>query len=106
MHEKFNHRHSALRNVIERVFGVLKMQLRILLGIAHYDPLTQTNIITACMCFLNFIRDSKLYDDHFDRVERGAYLHKDSASYVGGDGYAHDDNGGAMNALRMIMVVA
>ncbi|KAM0868725.1 hypothetical protein ACQ4PT_041141 [Festuca glaucescens] len=101
MQEKFNHRHSALRNVIERAFGVLKMKWRILLGIPHYDPLTQTKIITACMCLHNFIRDSKLYDDHFDRVERGAYLHEDSASYVGGDSHAHDDNGGAMNALRM-----
>jgi hypothetical protein len=53
------------------------------------------------MCLHNFICDSKLYDDHLDRVERGAYLHEDSASYIGGDGLAHDDNGVAMNILRI-----
>jgi hypothetical protein len=53
------------------------------------------------MCLCNFIRDSKLYDDHLDRVERGAYLHEDRASYIGGDDLAHDDNGVAMNTLRI-----
>ena len=101
MHEKFNHRHSSLRNVIERAFGVLKMKWRILLAVPQYEPETQTKIITACMCLHNFIRDSKLYDDHFDRVERGAYIHEDSASYTGGDGSTSNDNGVAMNAIRM-----
>ena len=30
------------------------------------------------------IRDSKLYDGHFDTIERGSYIHVDSTSYVGG----------------------
>lgn len=69
MLEKFNHLHSSLRNAIERAFGVLKMKWRILLGIPYYpDPETQTKIITACICLHNFIRDSKLYDDHFDTI--------------------------------------
>jgi hypothetical protein len=98
MQEKFNHRHSSLRNVVERAFGVLKMKWRILLSIPHYDPLTQTKIITACMCLHNFIRDSKLYDDHFDRIERGTYLHVDSASFTGGPSSSSADT--VMAALR------
>ena len=85
MQEKFNHLHSSLRNAIERAFGVLKMKWRILLGIPFFpEEETQSKIITACMCLHNFIRDSKLYDGHFNTIERGSYIHVDSASYVGG----------------------
>ena len=53
------------------------------------------------MCLHNFIRDSKLYDDHFDRIERGTYIHEDSASYTdhtGGDASSSADE--AMRAIR------
>jgi hypothetical protein len=83
--EKFNHFHSSLRNAIERAFGILKMKWRILLSIPHFhDPLMQTKIISACMCLHNFIRDSKLFDDHFDQFERAPYVHEDSASFTSG----------------------
>nr|XP_051230392.1 protein ALP1-like [Lolium perenne] len=99
MQEKFNHLHSSLRNAIERAFGVLKLKWRILLSIPHYhDPLTQTKIITACMCLHNFIRDSKLYDDHFDRMERSSYIYEDSASFS--SGHASSSSDGVMGALR------
>ena len=62
------------------------------------DPETQTKIITACMCLHNFIRDSKLYDSHFDTIERGSYIHEDSASYVGGNASSSSDT--IMGALR------
>jgi hypothetical protein len=99
MEEKFNHLHSCLRNAIERAFGVLKMKWRILLSIPHFhDPLTQTKIITACMCLHNFIRDSKLHDAHFDRIERASYIHEDSASFTSGHTSSSAD--GAMAQLR------
>ncbi|KAK1665720.1 hypothetical protein QYE76_053879 [Lolium multiflorum] len=83
-------------------FGVLKLKWRILLSIPHYhDPLTQTKIITACMCLHNFIRDSKLYDDHFDRMERSSYIYEDSASFPGG--HASSSSDGVMGALRQII---
>ena len=99
MMEKFNHLHSSLRNAIERAFGVLKMKWRILLSIPHFhDPETQAKIITACMCLHNFIRDSKLFDDHFDQFERCSYFHEDSASVtIGGSSSSADS---AMATLR------
>ena len=99
MQEKFNHLHSSLRNAIERAFGVLKMKWRILLGIPFFpEEETQSKIITACMCLHNFIRDSKLYDGHFDTIERGSYIHVDSASYVGGVASSSSDE--VMRGMR------
>jgi hypothetical protein len=100
MQEKFNHLHSSLRNAIERAFGVLKMKWRILLSIPHFhDPLMQTKIITACMCLHNFIRDSKLFDDHFDRFERAPYVHEESASFIA-TAHASSSSDAFMGALR------
>jgi hypothetical protein len=65
MQEKFNHRHSALRNVIERAFDVLKMKWRILLGIPHYDPLTKM-ITTLWSRYAN-------NDDYGDMEVHAAY---------------------------------
>ncbi len=97
--ERFNHLHSCLRNAVERAFGVLKKKWRILQGLPHFhDPLTQTKIITACMCLHNFIRDSKLYDQHFHNFERGPYIHEDSASYTAGTAPSSSDE--VMGALR------
>ncbi|XP_044952571.1 protein ALP1-like [Hordeum vulgare subsp. vulgare] len=79
--ETFNHLHSSLQNVIERSFGVLKMKWRILLGIRRYKVETQTMIITACTCLHNYIRESKLPDEHFTMVENGSYVHEESASH-------------------------
>ena len=99
MLEKFNHLHSCLRNAIERAFGVLKMKWRILLAIPHFhDPETQAKIITACMCLHNFIRDSKLCDQHFEQFERCAYVHEESASVTGGANPSSSDS--FMAALR------
>ena len=41
----------------------------------------QTKIITACACLHNFIRESKLSDQHFDMVESGSYAHEESLSH-------------------------
>jgi hypothetical protein len=68
--ETFNFAHSSLRNVVERAFGVLKMKWRILLKVPIYPPAKQARIIVACMALHNFIRDSKLMDEHFDRCDR------------------------------------
>ena len=50
------------------------------------------------MCLHNFIRDSKLYDGHFDTIERGSYIHVDSASYVGGVASSSSDE--VMRGMR------
>ncbi|XP_025818423.1 uncharacterized protein LOC112894820 isoform X2 [Panicum hallii] len=68
--ETFNFAHSSLRNVVERAFGVLKMKWRMLLKVPSYPPAKQARIIVACMALHNFIRESKLMDEHFDRCDR------------------------------------
>ncbi|XP_019052121.1 PREDICTED: uncharacterized protein LOC109114241 [Nelumbo nucifera] len=46
--EIFNHRNSALRNVVERAFGVLKKRWAILDSTQHFDFPTQVSIVIAC----------------------------------------------------------
>ena len=67
--EVFNYMHLALRNVIERSFGVLKMKWRILLHLPCYKMWKQSMIIIACMALHNFIRDSALTDHCFQRCD-------------------------------------
>ena len=54
--ELFNLRHSSLRNVVERIFGVLKRKYRILQTPSEYSMDTQTRIILACTGLHNFVR--------------------------------------------------
>ena len=55
-------------------------------------------IITACMCLHNYIRDSKLRDEHFDIFEQGRYMQGDERG-TGEDAQAPvDDN--TMGTIR------
>jgi hypothetical protein len=54
--ELFNLRHASLRNVIERIFGVLKRRFRILLLAPEYSLDIQARIPTALCTIHNFIR--------------------------------------------------
>ena len=42
--EKFNYRHSSLRNVVERTFEIWKNRFQILRGILHYSVRMQRDI--------------------------------------------------------------
>ena len=68
-YELFNFSHSSLLNVVERAFGVLKQKWRILKGVPSFSPRMQKHIIIACMALHNFIRDSKLSDNFFDKCD-------------------------------------
>jgi hypothetical protein len=68
--ELFNFAHSSLCNVIEPSFGILKMKWRILLNLPSYPMAKQSQIIIACMAIHNFIRDSALANDEFDRCDQ------------------------------------
>jgi hypothetical protein len=103
-YETFNHRHSSLRNVVERSFGVLKMKWRILQGIPRYKPETQKMIITACMCLHNYIRDSKLRDEHFDKFDNDAYV-QPPQPFTGANALPPEDDG-TMNATREAIAVS
>lgn len=54
--ELFNLRHASARNVIERIFGVLKRRFRILVIPPEYDLQIQTHIPPALCALHNFIR--------------------------------------------------
>lgn len=53
--ELFNHRHSSLRNAIERIFGVLKKRFPILKIAQAYPIATQTKIVLAMCTLQNFL---------------------------------------------------
>jgi len=54
--ELFNLHHAQLRNVIERIFGVVKERFRILSTPMEFDFKTQTHIVLALYALHNFIR--------------------------------------------------
>ncbi|MBW0485271.1 hypothetical protein O181_024986 [Austropuccinia psidii MF-1] len=53
--ELFNLRHAALRNVVERVFGLLKMKYPILRRPSDYSVPVQNNLIFLIACLHNYI---------------------------------------------------
>ncbi|KAL7608973.1 hypothetical protein Lser_V15G11969 [Lactuca serriola] len=67
--EKFNHVRAKLRNIIERVFGILKARFPILKMMASFSLVTQRNITLACFTFHNFIRREGLSDEYFARYD-------------------------------------
>ncbi|CAN1182810.1 hypothetical protein LINPERHAP2_LOCUS36175, partial [Linum perenne] len=68
--ELFNYRHSSLRNVIERCFGVLKARFPILKFMRRtYSFKKQTQIVMACCTIHNFIRLHATRDELFDQFQ-------------------------------------
>jgi hypothetical protein len=57
--ELFNLRHSSARNIIERIFGIMKNQFAILTIAPHYSMDVQARLAPALAAIHNFIR---LYD--------------------------------------------
>ena len=53
--EIFNFRHSSLRTTIERCFGVLKKQVRVLDAEPYWKYATQVDVVLACYVVHNFI---------------------------------------------------
>jgi hypothetical protein len=53
--ELYNLRHAQLRNVIERIFGVMKKRFPILVQMREYDIDTQIDIVYACVALHNFL---------------------------------------------------
>ena len=71
MRELFNRKHSGLRSVIERTFGVWKAKWRILdLKHSKYGLTKWVKILIATMLIHNFIHDSNREDYDFVRWQR------------------------------------
>lgn len=64
--EKFNRRHSSLRCVIERTFGVWKGKWRIMQDRARYNIGITRKLVAATMALHNFVRKSNIHDPDFD----------------------------------------
>jgi hypothetical protein len=68
--ELFNLRHSSLRNVIERIFGVLKRQWQVIGGKGcEYSIPTQIDLFCGVIGVYNFAKqqgDSNLFEDDID----------------------------------------
>lgn len=60
--EFFNMKHSSVRNVIERCFGLLKLRWGILRSPSWYPVQTHNKIIVACCLLHNFIRRKMTQD--------------------------------------------
>jgi hypothetical protein len=69
--ELFNLRHASARNVIERIFGVLKRRFRILVSPPEYSMEIQARIPAALCALHNFIRrsDPTDIDDYPDATD-------------------------------------
>ena len=67
--ELFNQRHSSVRNVIERCFGVLKARFPILKLMPNYPLRRQRCIPLACCTLHNFIRMEARLDTLFQEYE-------------------------------------
>ncbi|XP_052116435.1 uncharacterized protein LOC127746610 [Arachis duranensis] len=70
--ELFNHRHSSLRNVIERCFGVLNKRFPIIAGDTepYYSFETMRNIFLACCILHNFFMGVDVDQSIIDEVDR------------------------------------
>uniref|UniRef100_A0A9I9EC68 Retrotransposon protein n=1 Tax=Cucumis melo TaxID=3656 RepID=A0A9I9EC68_CUCME len=69
--EYFNMKHSSARNVIERVFGVLKGRWAILRGKSYYPLQVQCRTILACALLHNLINRKMTYCDDVDDEDEG-----------------------------------
>ncbi|KAL0680001.1 hypothetical protein Bca4012_007982 [Brassica carinata] len=101
--ELFNRKHSGLRSVIERTFGVWKAKWRVL-DRKHpkYGLVKWIKLVTATMALHNFIRDSHREDHDFvqwqsddDGDGEGEEADSDGDEEEGDD----DDDGGGGHFL-------
>lgn len=87
--ELFNKRHSSLRNVVERVFGVMKSRFKILRSArVNFSVKTQVDIVYACVALHNFINatggnaveEAAIFDDIEDNaVDEDTDIEEDEA---------------------------
>ena len=63
----YNHRHAQLRNYVEKAFGILKKQFKILRTAIPFSFKIQKRIVMACCCIIhNFIRHNEGNDKYFN----------------------------------------
>ncbi|XP_050290768.1 uncharacterized protein LOC126729081 [Quercus robur] len=80
--ELFNYRHSSLRMVIERCFGVLKARFPILNEMHSFSLSRQRLIVTTCCALHNFIRMYNRANETFHAWE-GSFVSNNDATIAG-----------------------
>uniref|UniRef100_A0A5B6YSQ4 Uncharacterized protein n=1 Tax=Davidia involucrata TaxID=16924 RepID=A0A5B6YSQ4_DAVIN len=75
--ELFNHRHSLLHSVTDRIFGALKARFPILMSAPPYPLPTQVKLVVAACALHNYIRGEKPDDWIFKMYEQEAVLQLD-----------------------------
>lgn len=78
--ELFNLRHSSLRNVVERIFGVTKRRFQIFKHAPEYSLNVQSSLVFVITALHNFIRSHQLQEDIYDWEEELAEKEKGSSS--------------------------
>ena len=94
--ELFNLRHSSLRNVVERLFGVVKRRFPILVKMSPYPFEFQCDLVQCCFLLHNFVRINQLYEDEFyenDGDEPNNVLEDENDD--------EEEDGPVMNALKV-----
>ncbi|KAJ1692298.1 hypothetical protein LUZ63_008996 [Rhynchospora breviuscula] len=71
--ELYNHRHAQLRNIVDKMFGILKGRFKICKEMHRYKYDIQTDLVIACCILHNFIKrhqhdnsDDDFSDDEVD----------------------------------------
>ncbi|XP_028084051.1 uncharacterized protein LOC114285225 [Camellia sinensis] len=82
--QMFNYRHSSLRNVIERCFGVFKTRFPILRDMPPYSTKTQRYILIACCTTHNWIRIHSQSDTLFAEWANPDHIVEDDGPSGGG----------------------
>ena len=93
--ELFNLRHAQLRNVIERIFGVLKKRFPIMDSASYYDFPFQVDLVIACCVVHNYIRMRGCLVDRF--VEEA--IREEQENLINVQPAPIDDENGDVEAL-------
>ncbi|XP_038699618.1 uncharacterized protein LOC119996910 [Tripterygium wilfordii] len=92
--ELFNYRHSSMRMVIERCFGVLKARFPILKLMPPYPPTRQRLIVVACCAIHNFLRQRTQQDHLFNTWENmdPSYMQPSTSTGASSSGASSSNN--------------
>ena len=88
----FNLRHAQLRNVVKRIFGVLKRRFCILRAPPEYPYATQVKLVFALTALHNFIRKNN--DDSDSELELNRWRNRVNSE-------VHSGNSSQVNTTEM-----
>ncbi|XP_023911032.1 uncharacterized protein LOC112022646 [Quercus suber] len=100
--ELHNYRHSSLRMVIKRYFGVLKVRFLILNLMPNFKPIRQHYVVIVCCALHNFIRTNNQSDELFRTLEESVGEGSVTNSEGSGDAGASTSSTTQRHVLEML----